>query len=44
MVKCVACLKNEANPENFKRFNHFYCDDCVEKAKKEAKKNRTIDW
>jgi len=36
----VACLKNEANPDNYKRFHNFICDECVKKATKEAKKNR----
>jgi len=36
MVKCVACLKNEANPKNFERFHHFYCDECVKRATAEA--------
>ena len=39
MVRCVACLKNEANPENFKRFNHFYCDECVARAREEVRKS-----
>ena len=35
-ARCCACHKNFATKENYEHFYAFWCDACVEKARKEV--------